>query len=215
MVRDLTIVGQYISQMNNVELFRYLHETPGNFSDYSSLYIYLTRHPPMNDYYRKLFKGDFKTFLDLGPGVGDSLDVARDLGAHTTFVDRDIFITRYCENKGHKGISLDFFNLPIKNIGTYDLVLSRGSLNVDMLNEINFDIDKFLGWLKFTGKHIIVIPTWNKGEIVEGHDYTCVGEHLEKYFQSEVHAGFIRHGFTTEFIEGINDHLRFPITYKI
>jgi hypothetical protein len=206
-----------IKDMTNIELLDYLHSVPGHYSDYSSLYTYLKKHAPMHDYYKLLFK-DFdlkhKSFLDLGPGVGWSLDVARELGARTTFVDRDIFITKYCENKGHKGIHLDFFQLPIKNIGRYDLILSRGSFNVDMMNRTNFPIHQLIGWMILTGRNIIVIPTWDKGELVEGEDYTCVGEHFENYLNSEVHWAFVNSGFSLRIIEGINDHLRFPITYE-
>lgn len=203
--------------MDNVELFQYLHETPGHYSDYSSLYLYLAKHPSMYDYYWEMFKNidlDEKMFLELGPGVGEALDVARDMGALTFFIDRDIFIYKYCINKGHQGRSLDFFTKPLPDIGTYDFILSRGSLNVDMMNETWFDIYYLLDWILRAGKHIIIIPTWNKGEMVEGNDYTCVGEHMESYLQSRVHNCFLCKGFEMKTIEGVNDRLRFPITYE-
>lgn len=214
---DLPRISERIKDMDNVELFQYLHETPGNYSNYSSLYIYLAKHGPMDDYYRRLFKDiplKGKTFLDLGPGVGASLDVARDLGATTYFVDKDVFISKYCENKGHELISLDFFQLPIRPIGIYDVVLSRGSLNVDWMNDVDFNVRGFLYWLICSGRHIIVLPTWNKGPLIEGQDYTCVGEHLEQYLTSKVHQAFMDFGFKQKTIEGINDRLRFPITYE-
>ncbi len=216
MVRDLTIIEDYISQMDNVELFDYLHSVDGHYSDYSSLYIYLAKHPPMDEYYRKLFTFDLsgKTYLELGPGVGASLDVAREQGAKTQFIDRDIFIFKYCQNKGHDGIKLDYFQRPLPYIGQFDVVLSRGSLNVDWMNDIGFDIHYFLFWLCNLGRHVIVIPTWNKGEVVDGNDYTCVGQHLDDYLQSMVHDSFIANGFLIRKIEGINDRLRFPITYE-
>jgi hypothetical protein len=214
MVRDLKIVQQQISQMDNTELFQYLHETEGHYSDYSSLYIYLAKHSSMEYYYRRLFENrNFKTFLDLGPGVGASLDVAKELGAKTYFIDRDIFIHRYCTNKGHNGTVVDFFN-ERPRIRRYDLVLSRGSFNVDMMNETNFPIYELIKWLIDIGKQIIVIPTWNKGEIVNGQDYTCVGDHLDNYMKSKVHGCFINYDFKMKFIDGINDRLRFPITYE-
>jgi len=118
-------------------------------------------------------------------------------------------IGKYCENKGHGRIHLDFFKFPIPVIGRFDLVLSRGSFNVDMMNR-DFPIDLLLGWLVMIGKHIIVIPTWDKGEIIDGEDYTCVGEHLESYLESKVHQSFLYHGF--EFT--VESNVRFPITYE-
>ena len=216
----MTEIAEHIKDFDNVELFNYLHETPGHYSDYSSLYIYLAKHPPMHDYYFELFwktrfwRTEPLTFLDLGPGVGYSLDVARELGHKTYFVDRDIFISKYCENKGHNLISMDYFELPLKDIGHFDYVLSRGSLNVDMMNETNFHIDLFLNWLVNLGKHIVVLPTWNKGPMIDGNDYTCVGQHLEDYLESKVHKAFMNFGFEQKSIEGVNDRLRFPITYE-
>lgn len=210
-------IAEKIKDFDNVELFNYLHETPGHYSDYSSLYIYLAKHPPMEAYYYRMFKDVKlwgKTFLDLGPGVGTSLDVARNLGALTYFVDRDIFISKYCENKAHNLISMDYFELPLKDIGHFDYVLSRGSLNVDWMNDVNFHIDLFLNWLVNLGKHIVVLPTWNKGPMIDGNDYTCVGQHLENYLESKVHKAFMNFGFEQKSIEGVNDRLRFPITYE-
>ena len=109
---------------------------------------------------------------------------------------------------------LDFFNKPLPVFQQFDMVLSRGSLNVDWMNDIDFDIDYFLDWLVKLGKHVIVIPTWNKGDVIEGNDYTCVGEHLDNYLQSKVHYSFLNHGFEMKKIDGINDRLRFPITYE-
>lgn len=214
---DLPRISERIKHLDNAELFRYLHETPGNYSNYSSLYLYLANHPPMDSYYMRLFSDINlvgKKFLDLGPGVGASLDVARMRGALTYFVDRDVFISKYCQNKGHEFIPMDYFELPLRNIGTYDVVLSRGSLNVDWMNDINFHIDLFLNWFVNLGNHIIVLPTWNKGHVIEGNDYTCVGEHLESYLESKVHKSFLNFGFEQKSIEGINDRLRFPITYE-
>lgn len=214
---DLPRISERIKGMDNGELFDYLHEIPGNYSNYSSLYIYLAKHPPMHSYYMRLFlEIDLigKKFLDLGPGVGHSLDVARMRGALTYFVDRDVFISKYCQNKGHELIAMDYFELPLKDIGRYDVVLSRGSLNVDWMNDVNFHIDLFLNWLVNLGEHIIVLPTWNKGPLIDGQDYTCVGEHIEQYLESKVHKSFMSFGFEQKTIEGINDRLRFPITYE-
>ena len=208
-------VRELIKDMGNVELFEYLNSVDGHYSDYSSLYIYLSEHPPMHDYYRMMFKDidlNCKLFLDLGPGVGDSLDVARDMGAKTYFVDRDIFIGKYCENKGHGRIHLDFFKFPIPVIGRFDLVLSRGSFNVDMMNR-DFPIGDLIRWLVQIGNHIIVLPTWDKGEVIENNDYTCVGEHMERYLESKVHKTFLAFGFDQKVTE-CNDRLRFPITYE-
>jgi len=211
MIKTIHNAAAKIQNMDNHELISYMASVDGNFSDYSSLYGYVTKHPSKIEYYQTLFKDiAFESFIDLGPGVGESLDVARDMGAQTTFVDRDIFITKYNENKGHKAIPLNYFNLPLPNIGHYDLLLSRGSLNVDMFNRTNFDTEYLLLWIKSTASKIIIIPTWDKGELVRGEDYTCTGNHLYSYLDSDVHQCFFNNGFNTE----ITDNLRFPITYK-
>ena len=122
----MTEIAEKIKDFDNVELFNYLHETPGHYSDYSSLYIYLAKHPPMTEYYRNLFSYfGLKPgiFLDLGPGVGESLDVAKEIGCQSYFIDRDIFICKYCSNKGYKYYGLDYFNLPLPDIGVADFVL--------------------------------------------------------------------------------------------
>jgi len=139
------------------------------------------------------------------------LSVARDLGAKTYFVDRDIFITVYNINNGHECFPMDYFKPELPNIGRYDLVLSRGSLNVDMMNRTNFDIDNLLNWIVSLGEKVIIIPTWDKGELVRGEDYTCEGEHLYSYLKSMVHESFLAHGFG--FVVD-QENLRFPITYK-
>lgn len=164
------------------------------------------------------FKG--KTVLDIGPGSGESLDVAKERGATALkFIDRDVIIGRYCENKGYEWINMDYIPVIIDQeiqMGKLaDILITKGSFNFDFVqNEPTFMIDTLLDWFDIIADVKVFTPTWDKGELVEGHHHTCAGERYEKYLNSHVHKAFIDRGYKESFIEGYNDNkLRFPINY--
>jgi hypothetical protein len=211
--------------MNREELVKFLEDEPENYSSYSSLWKYLpivdkirNVFSSIYDYYNIDFKG--KTVLDIGPGDGSSLDIAKERGAKEChFIDRDAIITRWCEIKGYTKQFFDYqcvlgIERGLAMPERYDLVIARGSFNADRWNrnEFNVNPDKVSEWVTKIGEHVIFIPTWDRGEAVDGNYHCCYGEHLEEYLKSPFHMGFVNRGYQVDFTEGSNK-LGFPVTY--
>lgn len=214
-----------VDNLDNEQLTELVKNTDGHLSDYSSFYYYLQ----LSDEYRRdifinLYKGlniDFKgkSVLDIGPGMGESLDIAKEFGAiELKFIDRDVILGKYCQNKGYKWINLDYVPLIVNNdINTgklADILVTKGSFNFDYAqNEPRFKVSVLIDWLEIISDTQIFIPTWDRGELTQGVYHTCTGERFEKYINSHVHREFIERGYKECFIDGCNDKLSFPITY--
>ena len=48
-----------------------------------------------------------------------------------------------------------------------------------------------------------------------GWDYTCVGEHRERYLNGPIHNAFINRGYKQIYVDGHNHEYRFPFTYVL
>lgn len=73
-------------------------------------------------------------FMDIGPGFGDSLDIAHEQGAAVVeFVEIDPFFFRYNQLKGYaRGYRLDHLKrLRALEGGRYDLIWTKGAIAVD------------------------------------------------------------------------------------
>ena len=217
-----------VKDMNRDELYRFLEDHPEHYSNYSSLWNYLPIEDEMRnifksayDYYEIDFKG--KIVLDIGPGDGSSLDIAKERGASEChFIDRDGIITRWNEIKGHKKQFFDYqcrggMAKALSMNERYDIVIARGSFNADRWNrnEFNVDPDVVARWItKISKGHAIVSPTWDRGEEVDGLYHCCHGKHFEDYKKSVFHLGFVDRGYSVDCVDGFNESvLRFPITY--
>ena len=101
-----------------------------------------------------------KSILDIGPGTGDSLQLAKSLGASKTVaLDMNPFFVKIALIRGHSsymknytisrngfGKKNSFFPLEIEN---YDFVYSKGSLNCDLVNKgQSFGIRRAINFIK-------------------------------------------------------------------
>jgi len=98
-----------------------------------------------------------KTMLDIGPGTGDSMDVAKQMGAtYTFFIDGDPFFYKHNKLKGHDGILRDYTYYPfIKLNKKFDFIWLKGSTNSDMaIIEQNISVNT----IKQIIKRIVIKP---------------------------------------------------------
>jgi len=76
-----------------------------------------------------------RSFLDIGPGYGSTLDIARERGASLIeFVDYNPFMFTFNRLKGFKGYNLDARrHLTRLRSQTYDLIWLKGTFSADRL----------------------------------------------------------------------------------
>jgi len=175
------------------------------------------------DYLKIDFRG--LHVLDLGPGSGESLDIAKERGAaSTTFIDRDELIYNHCIEKGHTGHLMDYGSKELLTLpNNYDLVICRGALNADQWNRGGFEItiQQLMEWIGNTPA--IITPTFDAGEVapeithtevlsLNTHKHTCFGDRKNDYLNSEFHLAMT--GKLTDFIEGYSHPYCFPFTYS-
>ena len=211
---DLKIL---IDEMTINELIKHLANTPGHYSDYSSLNYYLKKNYSDREIiFKKLY--DFfeinfenKSILDLGPGTGESLDVAKNRGASKMeFIDREIITFRYNELKGYTGHLFDYTTPAINEFNMkYDIVISKGSFNSDSLNEHKHQLlfRDIINWIELiTRELIIIIPTFSGL-----NEFKCVD--YQSFMKSEFSEELFSHDFKTAFIDGCNSKDFFPVTF--
>lgn len=178
------------------------------------------------DYFKIDFTG--KHVLDLGPGSGESLDIAKERGAvKTSFIDRDELIFAHCKEKGHTGHLLDYGSREfLSHSNTYDIIICRGALNADQWNRGGFEItiQDLICWMK--PSFSVITPTFDVGleapdnvypEVLSlnTHKHTCFGEKRDEYLQSEFHKTLLSNQYElTSFIEGYSHPHCFPFTYQ-
>jgi len=216
--QEIKDLKSLIDNMNMQELLEYLSNTPGHYSDYSSLYNY-----SQGDYSKKKavfeklydhFNINFvnKSVLDLGPGTGESLDVAKNRGAvKMEFIDRDILIFRYNELKGYNGCLFDYTTPSVNQYNTkHDIIISKGAFNSSLLNEHRHILlfKDVINWIESIAKElIIIIPTFKRTE----NGYVC--ENYEEFMKSEFSEELFSRNFKTDFIDGCNNVKTFPVTF--
>ena len=174
-----------------------------------------------------------KSVIDIGPGTGDSLDVARDLGAaHTYFIDMEPFFCRYLTLKGHEGLKHNYYNWPDFSVRReFDLVWTKGSINCEWVNDTSrwtglknrlrgFDFQRWVDALvRLTRRDVILVPAMGR-RTEQIHDpelrlttyYWC--DDVEAYKNSYFSRTLVSAGF--EMIEGVPGHnhpTAFPVTF--
>ena len=143
-----------------------------------------------------------KAILELGPGYGDFLNVCRSEGAaELDFIDYHPYYFTHCRLSGFSGYVNDYFsskafkNIPIR---IYDIILSKGSINIDRF-ERQFDykgdrLINFKDWLDRLeslarpGCDIIICPTYDIGDEAD-REYAYV-EKERKVFDYMLSKGY-------------------------
>lgn len=167
---------------------------------------------------------DFRgaSFLDLGPGYGYALDLARESGAaKAEFVDYDPYIVIMNTLKGFKGYRLNYMigkGLNSLYPRKYDIILSKGSINGDEFNRREPGIIPFPRWLDqlenvaSNNAHIVICPTFDRGEEMDGASYYVCSD-PKAFRESWFSKVLLDRGYEIIFINGFNEQKRFPFTY--
>jgi hypothetical protein len=164
-----------------------------------------------------------KSVLELGPGWGILLEVARDARAQKIdFIDYNPYVYTYNRLNGFNGIVNDYYMSNAFNGITdeYDVIVSRGSVNVDRF-ERQFDYSgrrlisypEWLRRLERLCKHsgtLIISPTYDRGEDVE-NPYLC---HQDKVLSGRFYRHMVDCGYTLlPYVEDWTDRKSFPFTF--
>jgi len=172
----------------------------------------------------KVLNIDFKnaSFLDLGPGYGDSMDLALEMGAKTIeFVDYDPYIVAFNILKGYNGYLLNYLvgkGLTPLYPKKYDIILSKGSINADKFNRKENGFIIFTKWIEQVENlatdngQIIICPTFDRGEeVYMGSYHVCKDpEAFKKSWFSQV---LNDNRYEIRYIENFNNPLRYPFTF--
>lgn len=182
-----------------------------------------------------------RTVLDIGPGLGDSLNAARKMGAaRTVYLDSEPMFSRYLDLNGHKGWTTNYMSKPYYPAdlkGHVDLIWTKGSINCDAVNAAHekpfsraglvnrvrgFDYVRWIMDMKSMlrpGGHILLIPAMGRRqtEIVDP-DYDVATFHwcedVPAFKRSFFSQTLFDHGF--EPVEGVkyyNQPLSFPLGF--
>jgi len=162
------------------------------------------------------------SFLDLGPGSGESLDVACGAGASTVeFVDYDPYLMAFLILRGFNGYMINYLIPPgLAQLypKKYDVILSKGSINGDRFNRKERGLILFPEWIEQVenlanpGCHIIICPTFDKGTETYGKSYYVCSdpEAFENSWFSQV---LKERGYKIIYVESFNNPKRFPFTF--
>jgi len=156
-----------------------------------------------------------RSFIDLGPGRGDSLDIARENGAVAEFVDYDPYVVALNTLKGFKGYMLDYTVKGLTRLRPrkYDFILSKGSINADRFNRKDPSLIPFPRWVRqvedlaSSDGRIVLCPTYDKGD----GSYACKDK--DAFLQSMFTRTLLGNGYRIMFVEGFNDERGFPFTF--
>lgn len=173
---------------------------------------------PLFDFVGEGIKG--KSFLDIGPGHGHSMDLAREAGASSAaFIDIDPAFYAFNELKGHKGFLSNYCKgkgLDAISPNRYDFIMSRGALNADQFNrnEPGFvSISKLIQSLDniWTGNGMILInPTFDRGT-TPGKNYWC--QDPEAFLKSQFCRELFANGYEKVVIDTFNHPQYHPYTF--
>jgi hypothetical protein len=192
---------------------------PNRYADYSSMRTYIYE----GDYYRKIYEAlyDYLGFplagfkvLDMGPGSGESLDIARERGAFTYFMDRDLICCRWNQCNEHKMIVMDYGKPEIlEHKEKYTLIISRGAFNFDYWENNHYGItfEELIEWVQSHGQIVVITPAWERGEKEPYH--SCIGDKLKSVDSMRVVKHLYEKGFKRVEIKGYQKDIHLPISF--
>jgi hypothetical protein len=159
-----------------------------------------------------------KRFLDIGPGYGSALDVARERGAAShDFVDYDPFVCTFNRLKGHSGQRLDVrTELCRMDTGRYDFLWLKATFCADMFMAAR--------WYHFHRRYPPLDSILNQVEGLRAHDGMVVfcpywsnsggRRHVEDVMETSVVKTLLRHGYwVLPWIEGHNVEPMYPVSF--
>lgn len=156
------------------------------------------------------------SFLDIGPGYGDALDICYERGAAAIhFIDNDPFFFHYNRLKGFtKGYYCSHRTGLYKlNDMKYNFIWSKGSINVDQyaINEskiISYYLDYWLSQIErlaATRCHILICPYWR-------HDAKV--RFVDDLYHNKFTNIMMKHNFTVlRDIKDVCEAIEFPIVF--
>lgn len=212
------------------------------FSDSQAFYDYIAQKQRKNPYMNSLFRygklsgENFEalykalninfhgsSILDLGTGYGQSLDIAKSMGAEKLeFVEYSPCAYVFNQLKGYTGY---FFNYIVPPGLTrlhgkkYDFILSKGGINADRANRNERDNIPFDIWigqvesLLASNGTIVICPTFDKGTATILHEaYVCSDP--KAFLESQFSQTLKKRGYEIRTIEKFNDPVeKFPFTF--
>ena len=164
--------------------------------------------------------------LDIGPGVGTFMEVAKMKGANNIeYVEYDPIFMHYLKLKGYKGYFINYmgpngFEPMLQN--RYDFIVSKGSINGDIFNALiknpnrrRISLTKWLDQVETMlnpGGKIIITPNHGTAET----EYVC--DDLDQFYSSDFTSIMLERGYTLyQTIKGYTDgewgKSRFPFTF--
>lgn len=179
-----------------------------------------------------LFKGlkidlNNKSFIDFGPEVGESLDIARSQNAKVIdFIDYNKHVIIYNELRGYNGIMMDYLKDQQRwskiSSNKYDFILNVGALNADYINSSDKNLTFFRTFLTQLDRVlkdngiIVICPTFEKNTELQEHYfgksyYYC--KDVEVFKKSDFFQIIKSFGYENVWIDRFNDEKCFPFTF--
>ena len=217
------ILNKLLNTFDNVDEFL-------DFTKKRGHYAYLSHsgsREKIRDVFESLYEAlniGFKdsSFLDLGPGYGDSLDLARERGAKTVeFVEYNPYLMAFNVLKGFRGYMLNYIvgnGLTPLYPKKYDVILSKGSINADRFNRKEAGFISLPEWIKHVENlsspsgHMIICPSFDRGtETYMGSYHVC--KDPETFKQSWFSQVLQENGYKIIYVEKFNNPNRYLFTF--
>ena len=212
-MQDLGELFIYMRKRNDFSLLKYLKDQPE--------YIHTPRIVESQGYINLMKDCNIDlyglTILELGPGAGTFLEVAKNERSKSIeFIDYNPYIYTYNKLCGFNGYVRDFYSLKAFNgipTNRYDLIITRGAIN---LNRFDRQIKKSMHWIKQLEQllrsdgRIIICPTYDLGDD-DTHPYLC---NIDIIKNSKIFKYLMDNGYKClPFIKGFSHKDFFPFTF--
>jgi hypothetical protein len=199
-VRDMASFDRFVQQYRPKDFLFYMAASEGKRKEFRHVVV---------DILGVQLRG--KRFLDIGPGYGDSLDVAHEEGADVVeYVEYDPIFYKYNLLKGFtKGYRINH----LRRLGTisqkYDFIWIRGAFPADFMIRCWW-YARPARWARqvkamgLPGATIVVCPYW---ETVQQH------RRIQNVENNRFTKAMLGAGFQVRRIESHNGEPNFPITF--